>query len=59
MEEVDVRNVLNVARKLHSLLAVFLALTAAFIFRSGYEEIAAIVWLLSLILVLPMWSRRG
>jgi hypothetical protein len=57
--EVDVQNGLSVARKPHWLLALVLALTAAFIFRSGYEEIAAIVWLLSLILVLPMWSQRG
>ena len=50
---------LDVVRRLHWLWALFLALTAAFIFRNGYEEIAAIIWLLSLILVLPMWSQRG
>ena len=50
---------LDVARRLHWLWALFLALTAAFIFRGGYEEIAAIVWLVSLVLVLPMWSQRG
>jgi hypothetical protein len=49
---------LSVARGLHWLWALSLALTAAFIFRNGYEEIAAIIWLLSLILVLPMWSQR-
>jgi len=50
---------LDVVWRLHWLWALFLALTAAFIFRNGYEEIAAIVWLLLLILVLPMWSQRG
>ena len=57
--EVDMSKHLDVARRLHWLWALFLALTAAFIFRNGYDEIAAIVWLLSLILVLPMWSQRG
>jgi hypothetical protein len=50
---------LDVVWRLHWLRALFLALTAAFIFRNGYEEIAAIIWLLSLILALPMWSQRG
>jgi hypothetical protein len=50
---------LNVARRLNWLFALVLALIAAFIYRSGNEEIAAIVWLLSLIVVLPMWSQRG
>jgi hypothetical protein len=36
-----------------------LAATAAFTYHNGFEEIAAIVWLSSLILVLPMWSSSG
>jgi hypothetical protein len=57
--EVDMPKHLDVVWRLHWLRALFLALTAAFIFRNGYEEIAAIIWLLSLILALPMWSQRG
>lgn len=56
--EIGVRRLWNAARKLAWLWALLLALTAAFIFRNGYEEVAAVVWLLSLILVLPMWGQR-
>jgi hypothetical protein len=38
------------------ILAIVVALIAAIVFRHGYEEIAAVIWLGSLILVLPMWS---
>jgi hypothetical protein len=49
---------LGAARRLNWLLAVLLAVVAAVIFSKGYEEIAAIVWLASLILVLPVLGQR-
>jgi hypothetical protein len=54
-----VQKILNIARKLSWLWALALAVTAAFIYQGGYEEAAAIVWLCSLIVVLPMWSSSG
>jgi hypothetical protein len=38
-------------------LAFVIAAVAAVVFRYGYEEVAAVIWLISLILVLPMWSN--
>jgi hypothetical protein len=38
-------------------LALLIAVVAAVAFRYGYEEVAGVIWLISLILVLPMWSR--
>jgi hypothetical protein len=38
-------------------LAFLVAAVAAVVFRYGYEELAALIWLMSLILVLPMWGR--
>jgi hypothetical protein len=38
------------------ILAVFLALIAAFVYRREYEALAAVIWLISLVLVLPMWA---
>jgi hypothetical protein len=37
-------------------LALIAAVVAAVVFRQGYQELAAVIWLGSLILVLPMWS---
>jgi len=39
-------------------LAFLVAAMAAVVYRYGYEEVAVVIWLISLILVLPMWSRR-
>jgi hypothetical protein len=54
-----VQKLLNIARRLSWIWALALAVIAAFIYRGGYEEIAAIVWLSSLIIVLPMWTSSG
>jgi hypothetical protein len=43
-------------RTLSWILAVFLALIAAFVYRREYEALAAVIWLISLVLVLPMWA---
>jgi hypothetical protein len=37
-------------------LALGVAIVAAVVFQQGYQELAALIWLGSLILVLPMWS---
>ncbi len=36
-------------------IALLVAVLAAVVFRRGYEELAASIWLFALILVLPMW----
>jgi hypothetical protein len=46
-------------RKLNWVFALLLALAAAFIYRDGYEEAAAVIWLASLIILLPIWRQQG
>jgi hypothetical protein len=43
--------------KLRAAIAVVIATLAAALFKQGWEEVAAIIWLFALILVLPMWSQ--
>jgi hypothetical protein len=45
-------------RRLSWALALLLALVAAFVYRRGYEEEAAIIWLVSLIILLPIWRQQ-
>jgi hypothetical protein len=52
-----VQKLLAIARKLNWIFALVIGLIAATVFRQGYEEVAAVIWLVALILVLPMWSR--
>ena len=40
---------LSAVPKFKGLLSLALAVVAAFVFRSGYEELAAVIWLLALI----------
>ena len=47
------QKLLDVVRRLKWLIAFLLAVAAAFVFHNGYEEVAAVVWLASLILLLP------
>jgi hypothetical protein len=54
-----VQKFLSAAQKLYWVPALLLALIAAFVFRSGYQEVAAVIWLVSLILLLPMWRQQG
>lgn len=46
-------------RRLSWVLALLLAIAAAFIYRGGYEEEAAVIWLASLIILLPIWRQQG
>jgi hypothetical protein len=46
----------TILRRFSWALALLVAALAAYVFRCGYEEVAAVIWLLSLILVLPMWG---
>ena len=54
-----VQKVLIILRRLSWALALLLALAAAFIYRGGYEEAAAVIWLASLIILLPIWRQQG
>jgi hypothetical protein len=47
---------LVIYKSLNWIVAIVVALTAAIVFRQGYEEVAAVLWLGALILVLPMWA---
>jgi hypothetical protein len=51
-----VRKPLAIFKKLNWILALIVAIVAAVAFQQGYQELAAVIWLGSLILVLPMWS---
>ena len=55
--ESTVQKLLTLLGKLNWILALIIGLIAAIVFRQGHEEIAAVIWLVSLILVLPMWSQ--
>jgi hypothetical protein len=46
-------------RRLSWAFALLLALAAAFVCRGGYEEEAAVIWLASLIILLPIWRQQG
>jgi hypothetical protein len=45
-------------RRLSWAFALLLALAAAFVCRGGYEEEAAVIWLASLIILLPIWRQQ-
>ena len=51
------QKLLAILGKLNWMLALIVGLIAAIVFRQGYEDVAAVIWLVSLILVLPMWSQ--
>jgi hypothetical protein len=51
------QNLLTALGRLNWLFALLLAVAAAFVFRSGQEEGAAIIWLVSLIILLPLWRQ--
>ncbi len=53
----DVHKLLKYLLKFNWALALLIAGGAAVVFRCGYAEVAAAIWLLSLILVLPMWNH--
>jgi hypothetical protein len=49
--------IVSVARRHNWLLALALALTAAFVYRGGFEEAGAVIWFVSLVLLLPIWRQ--
>jgi hypothetical protein len=54
-----VQTLLIILWRLNWAFALLLALGAAFVYRGGYEEAAAIIWLVSLIILLPIWRQQG
>ena len=54
-----VQTLLTILWRLNWAFALLLALGAAFVYRGGYEEAAAVIWLASLIILLPIWRQQG
>jgi hypothetical protein len=49
-----VQKLAGAAQRLNWAFALLLACAAAAVFRGGYQEIAAMIWFASLILLLPI-----